>query len=96
MKPLNLRVIALTLSLFGAITFSLCLLWDVAFPSLSMLAIWKVLLPGFQRITWGSYILGMMEIILYAIFTTLIFVPSYNWLTRHMGESQPEEGLHHV
>jgi hypothetical protein len=47
-----------------------------------MVAIWKVLLPGFQGITWGSYLLGLVEIILYAFYTALIFVPSYNYFQR--------------
>jgi len=82
MRPLNFKVVASTLSLFGIVTYTVCLLWDLAFPSLSMVAIWKVLLPGFQGITWGSYLLGLAEIILYALYTALIFVPSYNYFQR--------------
>jgi hypothetical protein len=82
MRPLNFKVVASALSLFGVVTFTLCLRWDLAFPSLSMVTIWKVLLPGFQGITWGSYLLGLAEIILYALYTALIFVPSYNYFQR--------------
>jgi len=84
MRPLNFKVVASTLSLFGIVTYTVCLLWDLAFPSLSMVAIWKVLLPGFQGITWGSYLLGLAEIILYALYTALIFVPSYNYFRRRL------------
>ena len=82
MRPLNFKIVASALSLFGVVTFTLCLLWDLTFPSLSMVAIWKVLLPGFQGITWESYLLGLVEIILYALYTALIFVPSYNYFQR--------------
>lgn len=82
MRPLNFKVVAAALSLFGVVTFTLCLLWDLTLPSLSMVAIWKVLLPGFQGITWESYLLGLVEIILYALYTALIFVPSYNYFQR--------------
>ncbi|MFQ5846907.1 MAG: hypothetical protein ACE5IQ_04440 [Candidatus Methylomirabilales bacterium] len=79
MRPLNVKVVASALSLFGVVTFTLCILWDLAVPSLTMVAMWKVLLPGFQGITWGSYFLGLVEVILYALYTALIFVPSYNY-----------------
>ena len=82
MKPLNFKVVASALALFGVVTFPLCILWDLAVPSLTMVAIWKVFLPGFQGITWGSYFLGLAEIILYGLYTALIFVPSYNYFQR--------------
>ena len=82
MRPLNLKVVASALSLFWVVTFTICILWDLTFPSYTMVAIWKVLLPGFQGITWGSYLLGLVEIILYALYTSLIFVPSYNYFQR--------------
>lgn len=82
MRPLNFKVVVSALSLFGVVTFTLCILWDLTFPSYTMVAIWKVLLPGFQGITWGSYLLGLGEIVLYAVYTALIFVPSYNYFQR--------------
>lgn len=82
MKPLNFKVVASALSLLGVVTFTVCMLWDVTFPSYTMVAVWKVLLPGFQGITWGSYFLGLVEIILYGLYTALIFVPSYNYFQR--------------
>ena len=82
MRPLNFKVVASTLSLFGIVTYSVCILWDLAFPAYSMVAIWKVLLPGFQGITLESYLLGLVEIVLYALYTAVIFVPSYNYFQR--------------
>ncbi len=82
MRPLNFKVVVSALSFLGVVTFTLCLLWDLTFPSYTMVAIWKVLLPGFQGITLGSYFLGLVEIILYALYTALIFVPSYNYFQR--------------
>ena len=84
MRPLNFKVVVSALSFLGVVTFTLCLLWDLTFPSYTMVAIWKVLLPGFQGITWGSYLLGLVEIILYALYTALIFVPSYNYFRRRL------------
>jgi len=84
MRPLNFKVVASALILFGVVTFTLCILWDLTFPQFSMVAIWKVLLPGFQGITWGSYFLGLVEIILYTLYTALIFVPGYNYFQRRL------------
>ena len=82
MKPLSFVVVASSLGLFGIVTFTVCILWDLTFPAYSMVAIWKTLLPGFREITWESYFLGLVEVILYALYTALIFVPGYNYFQR--------------
>ena len=82
MRPLNFKVVVSALSFLGVVTFTLCLLWDLTFPSYTMVAIWKVLLPGFQGITLESYLLGLVEIVLYSLYTAVIFVPSYNYFQR--------------
>lgn len=79
MKPLGFKEVALTLSVFGAITFTLCILWDLAFPGLAMTRAWEALLPGFKGISWGSYFLGLVEVVLYGIYTALVFVPTFNF-----------------
>ena len=82
MKTLSLKVVASTLTVLAIVTYTVCILWDLAFPHFSMVAIWETLLPGFEGITWGSYFLGLLEIILYAFYTALIFVPTYNYFQR--------------
>jgi glycine/D-amino acid oxidase-like deaminating enzyme len=67
-----------------------------AFSALTMVAIWKVLLPGFQGIGWGTYLLGLGEIVLYAVYTAVIFVPSYNWLARRFAGEPLTGGGSHV
>ena len=42
--PLNLAVIGFALGLFGAITFALCVVWDLALPAYSM-----VFVPLYNR-----------------------------------------------
>jgi hypothetical protein len=44
-----------------------------------MTRLWEALLPGFKGISWGSYFLGLVEVILYAIYTALVFVPTFNF-----------------
>jgi hypothetical protein len=96
MKRLNLWVGTGSLGVLGTITFTLCLLWDLAFPSLSMLPVWRVVLPGFQGLTWGSYGLGLTEILLYAFYSAVVFVPTNNWLARNIGQPATEGGMRHV
>ncbi len=79
MKPLRFSEVALSLSVFGAITFTLCILWDMAFPTLAMTGLWEMLLPGFKGISWDSYFLGLIEVILYGVYTAVVFVPTFNF-----------------
>jgi len=51
----------------------------LAFPGVAMTRIWEALLPGFKGLSWGSYFLGLVEVILYALYTALVFVPTFNF-----------------
>ena len=42
-------------SLFLAITFVLCVGFDLVFPAHAMYQAWQRLLPGFTWITWSSF-----------------------------------------
>lgn len=65
-------------SLFLAVTFTLCVLFDLAFPQWAMYESWRQLLPGFQWISWPSYLLGLVESYAYGWYFALIWVPLYN------------------
>lgn len=79
MKALKVTEVVLSLGVFGAITFTLCIAWDLVFPEYAMTRLWEVLLPGFKGISWNSYFLGLTEVILYAVYTALVFVPTFNF-----------------
>lgn len=96
MKPLNLTVVALALGLFGAITFTLCILWDLALPGYAMTRAWELVLPGFHGISPGSFVLGLVESFLYGIYAGLVFVPLYNWLSRRLAASATTGGTRHA
>ena len=66
-------------SLFIAITFSICVAFDLAFPGHAMYEVWLKLLPGFVWISWKSFFLGLVEAYLYGWFIALIWVPLYNY-----------------
>lgn len=65
-------------SLFLAITFSLCVAFDLLFPSMAMYETWLKLLPGFEWLSWKSFLLGLVESYGYGWYFALIWVPIYN------------------
>ncbi len=65
-------------SLFLAITFTLCVGFDLVFPQMAMYRSWQALLPGFTWISWSSFLLGLVESYGYGWYVTLIWVPLYN------------------
>lgn len=86
MQYLKVSTVGLSLGSFLSITYTLCVIYDLIFPGLSMYQAWLRLLPGFQWLTWGSFFLGLIESFLYGIYTALIFVPLYNFFNIRMGK----------
>jgi len=86
MKPgLSLSAFGHATSLFLAITFALCVGFDLAFPSMAMYRRWQALLPGFTWISWSSVLLGLVESYGYGWFVALIWVPLYNVFNARAG-----------
>ena len=77
----RLPVIALGLSLglFLAITYVLCVAFDLLFPGQAMYQTWLRLLPGFTWLSWGSFLLGLVESFVYGWYVALIFAPLFNF-----------------
>ena len=84
---LRLPVFALGASLgaFFAITFVLCVLFDLWFPNLAMYPTWEKLLPGFVWLDWTSFFLGLVESIAYGWYIALIFGPLFNFSVSRFG-----------
>jgi len=68
-------------SLFLAITFTLCVGFDLLFPEHAMFQAWQKLLPGFVWLSWKSFFLGLIESYAYGWYFALIWVPLYNVCT---------------
>ena len=83
----HIPVVALGMSLgsFFALTFVLCVLFDLWFPALAMSPVWAPLLPGFTWITWTSFLLGLTEAFGYGWYIALVFGPLYNFFARRLG-----------
>ena len=68
------------LSVFLAITYVICVLGYLFFPSVpiehSALA---TLLPGFTLLSWPSFFLGLLESFGWGWYVALVFGPLYNY-----------------
>ena len=71
--------LGMSLGTFLALTFVLCVLFDLWFPTLAMNPVWTPLLPGFTWISWTSFLLGLIEAFAYGWYIALIFGPLYNF-----------------
>ena len=54
-EGLSLAAVGHATSLFLAITFGLCVAFDLLFPTHAMFKVWQDLLPGFSWISWTSF-----------------------------------------
>ena len=70
--------LGMSLGLFFAVAFMLCVLFDLLFPALAMNPVWAPLLPGFVWISWPSFFLGLVESFAYGWYVALIFGPLRN------------------
>lgn len=79
MKPgISLVAVGHASSLFLAITFALCVGFDLLFPAHAMYGSWQKLLPGFEWISWQSFLLGLIESYGYGWYFALVWVSLYN------------------
>ncbi len=69
----------MSLGLFLAITYTLCVGFDLLFPGQAMYQTWLRLLPGFSWLTWPSFLLGLVESYAYGWYIALIFGPLFNF-----------------
>ncbi len=83
MMPLRFTPVALSLGLFLAITFTLCVIGGLAFPGTHLMQRGlEAALPWFTWLSWGSYFVGLVESFLYGFYVAAVFVPLYNGLNR--------------
>ena len=79
MKPgMSFAAVGHASSLFLAITFAVGVAVDLLFPAHAMYQAWQKLLPGFEWISWRSFLVGLVESYGYGWYFTLIWVPLYN------------------
>lgn len=69
----------MSLGLFFAITYVLCVGFDLILPQYAMHESWQRFLPGFTWLTWPSFFLGLGETFAYGWYIALVFAPLYNF-----------------
>jgi hypothetical protein len=80
---LNLKVVTWSLGIFTTISFVVCVVYGLIVPpSLHMAEGLEAVLPAFKWLTFGGFVLGLVESFLYGVFAGLVFVPVYNALSR--------------
>lgn len=79
MRPtLSLFAVGHATSLLLAISFSACVAFDLLVPQAAMYEVWLKLLPGFEWLSWKSFLLGLVESYGYGWYFAFIWVPLYN------------------
>ncbi len=73
--------LGMSLGLFLAVTFVLCILFDLWFPDFAMNPVWAPLLPGFTWLSWSSFFIGLVEAFAYGWYIAIIFAPLYNFFS---------------
>lgn len=75
---LDWRVLGSAMAGLLAISYLLCVGYDLLLGA-QMYRAWVELLPGFTWISWGSFLLGLGETVVYGIFIGLVYAPLYNF-----------------
>ena len=68
----------MSLGMFFAFTFAICVGFDLLFPAHAMYPVWQQLLPGFVWLTWQGFLLGLVESVAYGWYVALVFGPLFN------------------
>ena len=84
---LDMRVVSWSSGIFTAFTFILCVLYGLVVPERlhGMSAFLEMVLPAFKWLSFGGFILGLIESFLYGAYIGIVFVPIYNFIYRRYG-----------
>ena len=80
---LNIKVVSLSLGVFAAVSFVICVLWGLILPAaLHMHGFLELVLPGFKWLSAGSFLLGIVESFLFGVYGGVVYVPIRNFFAR--------------
>lgn len=87
---LNIRVVSWSLGIFLSISYILCILYGLVVPQRlhGMSAFLEAVLPAFKWLTFGGFILGLIESFLYGVYIGIVFVPIYNFINKKRGTKE--------
>lgn len=78
MNRIDGKVLGAAMATFLALAYIVCILFDLVFHQ-TMYRAWVAMLPGFAWISWGSFFLGLLDVLVYGLFFGLVFAPIYNF-----------------
>lgn len=74
MHQLRFWPVAFVVGGFLVVSYAICLLADGIFSSLAMYRAWEPWLPGVSGLSFGSWLLGSIELVLYALYGSALLV----------------------
>jgi len=89
---LNIKVVSWSLGIFIAVSFVICVVYGLIVPGNlhGMVSFLESVLPAFKWLTFGGFILGLVESFLYGMYIGIVFVPIYNFINRRWGAESEE------
>ena len=79
-RTIPVFALGMSLSLFLVISYVICVIGYLAFPGLPINhAALAIFLPGFELLSWSTFLLGLVESFAYGWYIALIFGPLYNF-----------------
>ncbi len=78
---LSIYAVGMSTGIFLAISFVLCVVFGLIFPSITMYQAWLPLLPGFAWISLSGFVIGLVEAFAYGWFIAILFVPLFNFFS---------------
>jgi hypothetical protein len=80
MPALQVRTIGISLTVFFVFSFVLCVLGGILFPGMIVHRMLDLLLPGFEWLSWRSFLVGLVGSVGWAWYIALVLVPIYNFV----------------
>ena len=82
-NPIAIVTLGTALSLFLAASFVLCIVGYLLFPSLPIAhSALSIFLPGFTLLSWSSFLLGLVESVIWGWYVAVVFGAIYNAVAR--------------
>lgn len=79
-RTIPVFALGMSLSLFLVVSYVLCVIGYLLFPALPIdHAALAIFLPGFELLSWPTFLLGLVESFAYGWYIALIFAPLYNF-----------------
>ena len=79
-RTIPVLAFGMSLSLFSLISYVICIIGYLLFPGLPINhAALAIFLPGFELLTWRTFLLGLIESFFWGWYIALIFGPLFNF-----------------